>query len=356
MKLAIEPKAFIDESLNSWLIRSSIANGSDPKSFYVALFNKYKAWYKDIDKYLPHEQTLQLSKLTSLDPQQVHNLTLEPHIKKIVHKRKLNRNSLWCFVIPTGRRGLSRVNGIHFCPECLKSSNPYLKRQWRLSWNIGCSIHKIKLLNKCQKCNTVFAPQQLNYDNPYIYFCTSCGLDLRDSKTYGVDKVALKFQEALNSILFNDQSISFPALQEASINDLFMTIRIFIPFIQYAYKIKKYAPLFEILNLDISYIKNNKIVHVFEKMCIDDREFFLKLLHKILLSDIDKIKKLLEQIGCTHKTLHRNAASLPPTILYLSKNLKDAKDSSTQHSKQDVIKPNNKNEVSRLYSELLKYL
>jgi hypothetical protein len=68
------------------------------------------------------------------------------------------------------------------------------------------------------------------------------------------------------------------------------------------------------------------------------------------------IKKLLEQIGCTHKILHRVTPSLSPTILYLSKDLKDAKDSLTQHSKQNLIKPSDKDEVNHLYCEILKYL
>jgi len=356
MKLAIEPKVFNDESLNSWLIRSSIANGSDPKSFYLALFDKYGAWNKDIDRYLPQEQTQQLSKLTSLDQHQIHNLTLEPYIKKITNKEKLNRYSLWYFVIPTGRRGLSRVNGMHFCPECLKSSNPYLKMRWRLAWNIGCATHKIKLLNRCQKCNSIFAPQQLYYDNPHIYLCTSCGFDLRDSEVEGTDDVALKFQEILNDILFNAKSISFPALQTTSINDLFMTIRIFIPFFQYAYKIKKYAVFFETLKLNISYMKSTKVSHVFEKMSVDDREFFLRLLYQFLLSDVDVIKHLFNQTGTTHKTLQGKMNSLSPTILYLSKHLKEAKDSSTQYSKQNVIKPQGKDEVHRRYRELLQYI
>ena len=356
MKLAVEIKAFKDESLNSWLIRSSIANGSDPKSFYIALLDRYRAWNKDIDRYLPQEQAKQLSRLTSLDQQQIHNLTIEPYIKKIMKRKKLNRYSLWYFVIPTGRRGLSSVNGMHFCPRCLESSNPYLKIRWRLAWNIGCSMHKIKLLNRCQKCNSIFAPQQLNYDNPNIHLCTSCGCDLRDSEIEGADDVALKFQEILNDILFNGKSIAVPALRTRSISDLFMTIRIFIPFFQYAYKIKKYAVFFETLKLDISYMKSTRVANVFEKMSVDDREFFLRLLYQFLLSDVDVIKHLLSQAGTTNKILQGKMNFLSPTILYLSKDLKEAKDSSTQYSKKNIIKPTDKDEVNRLYSELLRYL
>lgn len=356
MRLAIEPKVFKDESLSSWLIRSSIANGSDPKSFHIALLGRYKAWNKDIDRYLPAKQAQQLSKLTSLNQQQIHNLTLEPYIQKIVKGEKLNRYALWYFVIPTGQRGLSRVNGMHFCPECLKGTNPYLKKQWKLAWNVGCATHKIKLLNKCQRCNSTFAPQLLNYDNPHICLCTACGFDLRDSETKHIDTTTLKFQEMLNDILFNNEPISFPALQTTSINDLFMTIRIFIPFFQYAYKIKKYANFFETLNLDISYMKNTDVVHVFEKMSIDNREFFLKLLYQFLLSGIDVTKQLLSQTGTTQKTLQGKMHSLSPTVLYLSKHLRETKDSSIQHSKQNIVKPRDKDEVNRLYNELLKYL
>jgi len=356
MKLAIEPKAFKDESLNSWLIRSSIANGSDPKSFYIALLNKYKAWNKDIDRYLPQKQAQLLSRQTSLSPEQIHNLTLEPHIQKIMKKKKLNQYSLWYFVIPTGQRGLSRVNGMHFCPKCLKETNPYLKKQWKLAWNVGCPVHKIKLLNKCQKCNSIFAPQLLSYDNPHICLCTLCGFNLRDSEIEDVDAIALKFQEILNGVLFNDESISFPAIQTKSINDLFMTIRIFIPFFQYAFKVKKYTVFFETLNLNIDCMKNTKVEHVFEKMNVDNREFFLKLLYQFLLFDIDVIKHLLKQTGTTHKTLQGKIHSLSPTILYLSKHLKNTKKYSTFHSKQNTVKPKDKDEVNRRYHELLQYL
>jgi len=133
-------------------------------------------------------------------------------------------------------------------------------------------------------------------------------------------------------------------------------MRIFIPFFQYTYKIKKYAVFFKTLNLDIHYMKNTKLMHIFEKMSLIDREFFLKLLHQFLLSDIDVIKQLLKQAGTTHKTLQGKMHSFSQTILYLSKHLKDAKNSSAKHSKRNTIKPRDKDEVNRLYGELLQYI
>lgn len=355
MKLAIEPKVFSDESLNSWLIRSSIANGSDPRSFYIALWEEYKAWNKDLDKHLPKQQAYSLAKMTALTPEEIKNLTLEPYLQKIIDK-PLNPLGLWYFLIPRGKRGLSQTNGMHFCSKCLSDSTPYLKRQWRLAWNIGCPIHKIKLLNRCPSCKIIFSPQLLKYDTPKMYLCSSCGFDLRGSETTPANGKALKFQEILNNAIFNAQIASFPALHTQSLQDLLMTIRSIIPFFLQTYKLKKYHLFFETLNLDIGYMKENKIMHVFEKMSIDDREFLLKLTYQFLQADIETIKELLQQLDTTNKVFSSKPASMSPTILYLSKFLKITDSSKIENPKQYAIKPNTKDEVNRLYSELLELI
>ena len=355
MRLAIEPKAFSDESLNSWLIRSSIANGSDPRSFYIALWEEYKAWNKDLDKHLPKQQAYSLAKMTALTPEEIKNLTLEPYLQKIIDK-PLNPLGLWYFLIPRGKRGLSQTNGMHFCSKCLSDSTPYLKRQWRLAWNIGCPVHKIKLLNRCPNCKIIFSPQLLKYDTPKIYLCSSCGFDLRGSKTTPANEKVLKFQEMLNNAIFNVQTTSFPALHTQSLQDLFMTIRSIIPFFLQASKIKKYHIFFDVLDLDIVYMKENKIIHVFEKMNVNDREFLLKLTYQFLQADIETIKELLQQLETTNKVFASKPASMSPTILYLSKFLKITDSSKIENPKQYAIKPNTKDEVNRLYSELLELI
>ena len=98
------------------------------------------------------------------------------------------------------------------------------------------------------------------------------------------------------------------------------------------------------------------MVHVFEKMSAEHREYFLKTLCRFLQSDVDVIKELLNQSGATRKVLQGKMRTLSPTVLYLSKNLKEPKNYVAQGSKQDVIRPNNKDEVNRLYRELLRYL
>ena len=355
MKLAVEPKVFKDESLSSWLIRSSIANGSDPRSFYLALWDKYKIWNKDLDKHISKQQAISLARMTALSPKEIINLTLEPYLQKIIDK-PLSPLGLWYFLIPRGKRGLSQTNGMHFCSKCLSDSVPYLKKQWRLAWNVGCPIHKIKLLNKCQICSVIFSPQLLTYDAPKIYLCTSCGFDLRDSMITPVNPKALKFQEKLNNAIFNVQTISFPALRTQSLQDLFMTIRTVIPFFQYAYKIKKYHMFFESLELDTSYMQRNKIMYVFEKMNIKDREFFLQLTYQFLQSDIEVIKELLLQLGTTNKVFLGKPAYMSATILYLLKYLKVADSSKIENPKPYTIEPNTKDEVNRLYRELIELL
>ena len=135
-----------------------------------------------------------------------------------------------------------------------------------------------------------------------------------------------------------------------------MTIRTVIPFFQYAYKIKKYHAFFESLELDTSYMQKNKIMYVFEKMNIADKEFLLQLTYQFLQSDIEVIQKLLLQLGTTNKVFLGKPASMSPTLLYLSKYLKSTNSSKIENPKIYMIKPNTKDEVDRLYRELIELL
>jgi hypothetical protein len=179
MRIPIELEPLPNEILSSWLIRNSIANGSDPGSWVSGVWFNFRVWTRDIDRHLAADKINKLSKITSLSKEQVRNMTLEPIVEKITSDYSLNSQKAWPYIIPTGTRGTSTTNGIHFCKECLKESTPYLKKEWRLAWNVACSKHKELLLHKCQKCDKTFAPYKVDYLNTQICKCTHCGFDLR---------------------------------------------------------------------------------------------------------------------------------------------------------------------------------
>jgi len=355
MKLAIETKPFCDESLQSWLIRNSFANGSDSKSFYIAIWKKYNIKSLDLDKHLPQVMIDNLAKITRLSVKEIISLTLKPYLQTIIDT-PLNPYGLWYFLIPLGKRGSHQTNGMHFCPLCLDEPIPYLKKQWRLAWNVGCSIHKTKLVNKCPKCNIVFSPQFLTYDIPKIYICSSCGFDLRNIKTGIADSSVLLFQEILNEIVFQQKTVSFPALQTQSVQDLFAMIRTLVPFFQYTSKIKKYNKFFEIFHLNVTSIKEEEKPRLFERMNVKNRELFLKLIFQFLRSDSEKIKELLEQLKAPRSIFSAKISSCSPTILYFSESLEVKKHQKTSKKTSNIIKPNSKEEVDLLFSEIIRHI
>jgi hypothetical protein len=149
MKIVIEPKTYNNEILSSWLIRSSILNGSEPSSWTTMIFNDNKFWSKDFDRFTEDKELIKLVKGSTKSLQELKNMTLEPLVKKILPIEEINPNKTWTFIISTGKRGAYKRNGTYFCPLCIENENSFnLRREFRLAWNTSCSIHKINLLQK----------------------------------------------------------------------------------------------------------------------------------------------------------------------------------------------------------------
>lgn len=357
MRIPIELKPYPDEILSSWLIRNSIANGSDPNSWVSGIWFNYRAWTRDIDRYLPKDKIYKLSKITSLSEDQIRDMTLEPIIEKITHDHSLNAKRAWIHVIPTGNRGTTKINGMHFCKECLKDKNLYIKKEWRLAWNVACIKHRELLLNKCQKCNRTFSPHKVDYINNQIYKCTNCGYDLRLSDTTTVNSEVINFQNKLNDAAFNNIiDIYFPIL-ELTQSELFNTIRILISFFKYISKAKKRDAIFEKINF---YEKLNLSTYpmgtTFEAMSATDRQQLLLLVSKIFTLSISEIKELFVTNNISKKLLLSQVSVISKTINYLAKDLIDSNKKISSIDKTVKIKPRSKDEVEALMDEIRPFL
>ena len=228
--LPINVKSLEDELLSSWLIRTAIANKTDPLGFSGGVWeDMYRFWTRDCDRYFPEEKAAPLSKYTGLLYLELQKLTLEPIIKKITHQQNLNPKIAWTWVIPTGQRNRTHVNGLHFCSHCLDDPPVYFKKQWRLSWNVACPKHEILLQLHCSKCYTVFSPHLITYTNTDFTKCQKCGFDLRQSQIIKATNDVILFQERLNEAAFKDKIDSIILKPpDSSISDIFATIHIFI--------------------------------------------------------------------------------------------------------------------------------
>lgn len=60
-------KAYKDETLNSWLIRSSLYQGCDTLTFASKIWGKYRIWTTDFERNLPSDLLASLSNSTGVD-------------------------------------------------------------------------------------------------------------------------------------------------------------------------------------------------------------------------------------------------------------------------------------------------
>ena len=357
MKIPIELKPFSDEILSSWLIRNSIACGSDPSSWVSGIWLNFRVWTRDIDRHLPTDKIIRLSKITSLSVKQIRNMTLEPIIEKIISDYSLNPNKAWFFIVPTGSRSGKKINGTHFCKDCFKEKNPYVKKQWRLAWNVACPIHEQLLIYKCQKCNEAFAPHLIDYKNTQIFKCTYCGYDLRLSTSVDASKEVIQFQENLNRVAFGDvSSIDFPIIKY-SIDELFKTIRILISFFRYAIYSEKHKNILKEFNIyeNINTQAYSKGIS-FESMAIEDRCQLLYIVSKLSKFNLDEIEKIFSDNNIHQKALLNQISLSTKTINKLAKNLIYTKARAVLVDKSKSIKPKSKTEVEKLMNEIRKFI
>lgn len=358
MKIAIELHAYQDETLTSWLVRNAIANGSDPKSFALAVFKKDSTWYRDIDRYFPTERIMRISKLCSLSTREIKALTLEPLIQKLSHKsHKDNPYSKWQMITPIGLKGSVRTSGFYFCTKCLAYDGAYLKKEWKFAWVIACPIHNNLLLLSCEKCGQVFSPHKIVYESPHLHICTNCGFDLSASSLESVDYEALDFQKKLSQIAFEEDftDISFPLL-EKNAKDLFLTLTIFLSLFVHINKKEKFSGIFKHLQVDGKHDFKSSNNTTFARMHITDKEHLLLIASRLFKLSLDEIVTLLKDSGMAQNGFRRTFRYLSPTAEYIFNRLNSKKIFKPSRKLSREIVPKSKEEVDRLFDEISEYI
>lgn len=358
MHFAIELRPYKDETLTSWLIRNAIANGSDPRSFALAMFKKDSTWYRDIDRYLPPEKAIQISQLCSLSLQEIKTLTLEPLVQKLSHKsHKDNPYSKWQLITPIGLKGAIRTNGFYFCPKCLTMGNAYLKKQWKFAWVISCPIHNNLLLLSCEKCGQVFSPHKIVYESPILSICTNCNFDLSTSSIEDVNQEALIFQEQLSQIAFEEDftGMNFPLLEKNG-KDLFLTLTIFLSLFVHMNKKEKFYEIFKQLQADNKHDFKSSNNTTFARMHITDKEHLLCIASKLFKLSLDEIVTLLKNLGMAQNGFRRTFKYLSPTADYILNHLDNKKIFKPSRKLSREIVPKSKEEVERLFDEISEYI
>jgi Zn ribbon nucleic-acid-binding protein len=342
-----------DELLSSWLIRNAIANGSDPACFSIAVWGKWRAWTVDFDRQTPRNKLQILSRSSGVDKNTLQSMTLLPTIEKILPCRP-NINTAWQWVVPTGGRNRTKINGLHYCPLCLSHKTHYFSKSGRLAWNTTCPVHKFQLISHCPKCHTTISPHLVTYDNANLHLCVSCGFNLQNSPTIKANDDVIALQNLLNNALIDRRTETLP-LGSKEIGDLFGIVHFFMVFFLSIYKNKLIAKsLSKTLNVDLF---TNKSKFMMEQRTNTERHALMLATSRILKFSKFELINLCLSLNITQEAFMRDNQSDVAIIQDINRHLPSAKRKKYNAAiiKNKVI-PKSKCEVEALLATIKPYL
>lgn len=354
----INIKPFPDELLSSWLIRTSLANGSDPSSLVGAIWGNWRAWTVDIDRSAPVDRLATLSKVSGMSIERLKIMTLQPIIEFILNQSNLNSKQAWQWVIPTGSRNRTRINGLHFCSECLKENPVYFKKSWRLAWNTACPKHHVLLSISCPACSSTISPHLVTFENTDLRKCVVCHYDLTKIPAIKADKTVVDLQDFVDSLVLSPCKTHEYPLGILDASELFEVLHFLVIFLHTAYKgLMPFQRLFSELDLRIEDAHfSHSSGTTFEAYPVLERYFLMQAVSRIFLRSREDVIKLFVQTGLTQQMLSVKIDR--PKIIdeACEKLLNNSRNSVLAKHPKKSIKPRSKAEVDALMNEILPFL
>lgn len=354
--IPIRPKPKEDEILSSWLIRCAIANGSDPEGWGGSIWDEYRIWTRDFDRSLPKAKATPLCRAARISCSEIASMTFEPLICRITGTEFLNPKTAWPWVIPTGIRNRSKFNGLHFCPDCMKEPDPYFRKQWRLSWNTACPVHKRILHLRCPKCHTTFSPHLVNYTDTDIGKCYKCRFDLREIVSEKADGGAIRLQEMLNCSAMTGEA-NGAISPDQSVSDMFATLRMLMFLFHGVSRCQAVQRAVGQLTGCDEFPVITYTGYALETADVHERHYLMQLCAKVFELKIDDIADLFRQAGITRQMIDEAKHENSPMIRFLLEALpENGRGRDPVHPGKKQIEPRSKEEVERLMDEIRRYL
>ncbi|QIZ75760.1 TniQ family protein [Ferrimonas lipolytica] len=187
MELLITPKPFVDESLESYLLRLAEENGFESYQVFSAVVHE---WLQEHDHRAAGAFPLSLGLLNvfhanrssglrvrviQLFEQLAHSGEL-PLLKLALMHSSATFGKRRAAVFRDGidiPRSFIRLCGIPVCPACL-NEQPYIRQRWHFKPYSVCHKHGITLISNCPGCGEL-----LDYQNNELITHCHCGYDLR---------------------------------------------------------------------------------------------------------------------------------------------------------------------------------
>lgn len=353
----IRLKPLEGEILSSFIIRSSIASGTDPIGFSGAIWPEKRVWTLDLDRAMNDDELLTLSKTTGTKVHALQSLTLNNILSDIFTKAP-STLAAWDWITPISSRNRSRVNGLHYCPDCIKESPTYFRLNWRIAWNVACQKHGHLLSISCPKCNTVISPHLVNYLSTNLRSCVKCEHDMTDVEQTAASPKVIQLQQLLNDALDN-KKVAYPWEIRDKI-EFFATINALTTFIQ---KTRSIKPLAEALFKSLGSIQstsedlpNSKTRFINQPIL--ERHFILQNCATLLDMPLKNVKLLFQEVNVMPSLLvQKNAHYFSETFnsIYEHFEKRSHKLSKPLTIKKN-IKPRTKDEVDKLWNEVQCFL
>jgi|GEM_PF-945693 len=191
------PRPFADESFSSWFARTAWANGLSASELYPIALPGARAYRIDLDRFACDALIENLSAHTGVPPDDLNARTFWHWTGKLFERDDGHIKLIW--LPPAGRQQTGKSFGQQVCPICLDDEEPYLRRDWRLSFVTTCNIHKVLLIDRCPNCTAPIQPLYTRYDVACMTACWHCGFDLRRSDIVSVPD--LSAQQSLRLVL-----------------------------------------------------------------------------------------------------------------------------------------------------------
>ncbi|MBY6186782.1 TniQ family protein [Marinobacter hydrocarbonoclasticus] len=200
MELLVRPKPFIDESLESYLLRLAEENGFESYRVFSAVVHE---WLMEQDHraagafprslgllnvYHANRSSSLRVRAIQLFQQLSRSLEL-PLLKLAVMHSSATFGNRRVAVFRDGidiPRSFLRQPGIPICPECLNEL-PYVRQHWHLKPYVACHKHGIELVNHCPGCGGL-----LDYQESELITHCECGFDLRFAERKNAKQEALE--------------------------------------------------------------------------------------------------------------------------------------------------------------------
>lgn len=273
-----------DESLSSWLIRSSLYQGCDTLTFTSKIWGKYRVWTVDFERQMNVDRLQALSKITGITCEQL-NETLLVHTAKQYSDSFNAENSIWLWVISQGIRNRKKSVGQPFCPQCFVENTPYLRREWRMAWATCCNKHHSQLQDCCPECGFLYVPSKLTGFEQVLSICHHCGHDMRTNHNFPAFSTV---QSAIADGLENGFAYQ---KRKCSMAVWLATLRGFISIIRKAVAAptSHVAAMVSDLGIELSSIKAPASKGTFEWLPITERHSLLEAAYLLMQKDTNTL-------------------------------------------------------------------